>query len=604
MKGDNKVDFTLTESVINLNAVDVTALKSKTTLAMQTPMAITVFSGKTIEKMDYYSISDFIQQSPGVTTTQLDEAYMNVQIRGISSMAGGSAAGYYLDDVPFSFINSPLVPDVNPYDLDRIEILRGPQGTLYGNGAMSGVVRILTDNANLSKFGFKVDLAAAATLHGGPDYEGQGELNVPIVKEKLGIRLTGGYLERGGFLTNNMLNRSEVNQAKLYYFRGKINYQATKRLSIRASYWTQNNNVGTLSLADDNFDRSNPFEDEANKNNFNLYNLTIEYKLPKLHFYSATSYVDLDATQNDGSPIFARSDTHLGQTAFSEEFRMNSVYKGHFNWLAGFYVWDVNFNQTTNITYALPTGGLMTVPYLETTTTSLQFAGFGELYYKFLQDRMTATAGLRYFHEKTDLEDKVPATVDFLNMLGLSAKRGMKTDHFSPRFNLAFNITPKSMLYLTASNGFRSGFVQSGAFYASAVAFGKPAPESVGNENLWSYELGTKVTTGRDRFTIEAAVYYNDWKGLIQTTSELIIVDSTITPIIYYINAGNASALGLDMNAQYSFPFGLSLGLGGNVNKSQYDEDTPASIGAKKGDRISFVPLYTLSASVNFVHKI
>jgi iron complex outermembrane recepter protein len=146
--------------------------------------------------------------------------------------------------------------------------------------------------------------------------------------------------------------------------------------------------------------------------------------------------------------------------------------------------------------------------------------------------------------------------------------------------------------------------VQSGTFYASAIAFGKPAPEYVKNEHLWSYELGTKNTSANDRFVVEAAVYYNDWFDLIQATVEIVIVNNTPTPIVYYLNAGKASALGIDLTTQYIIPIGLTLTLGGNLNKSEYRDDTPPSIGAKEGDQISFVPKYTLSGSANYSHPI
>ncbi|MFM9949053.1 MAG: TonB-dependent receptor [Saprospiraceae bacterium] len=595
------LDFVLSENFLTLDGIEVTALKSGATLATETPMSITVFQGKLVESMGASTISEFIQAAPGVTTTQLDESYMSLQIRGISSLSGDSPAGYYLDDLPFTFIGSPLVPELNPFDLDRVEVLRGPQGTLYGNGAQSGVVRILTQDANLSKMGLKVDISGAMTEDGGPNYGAQGAFNLPVIKDKLAVRLVGGYQQRGGFLTNNLLNKKEVNETQLTYFRGKVNFQATERLSIRASFWTQKNDVGTYALADDNFDRSTPFAEEANNNNLNLYNGTIEYVLPKLRIYSSTSYTKLEAQLYDGSPIFARSDTDLSQTALNEEFRLNSIYEGPFNWLVGFYYWNGEFNQKTNVTFILPPdGALFSQPYIETKSTSTQFAGFGEFYYKFLDNRMQATVGLRYFSEKRDLEDLLPSTIDFLKLLGIATKRGTDYKIFTPRFNLAFNPSKNSLLYITAANGFRSGFVQSGAFYASAVAFGIPAPEYVTEENLWSYELGTKITSPNDQFLIEAAVYYNDWSDLIQTTSQVVDVMGTPTPIIYFLNAGKASALGLDLTTQYSSPVGLTLTLGGNVNQSEYSEDTPASIGAKEGDRISFVPQFTLSSSAYY----
>lgn len=601
--GNQTYDLTLTENVLTLAGVEVTALKAGTTLATETPMSISAFTGKLIESSGANTIADFIQNAPGVTTTQLDEGFMALQIRGISTLSGDSPAGYYLDELPFTFIGSPLVPDINPFDMERVEVLRGPQGTLYGNGAQSGVVRILTKNADPTRFGFKADIMGANTHEGGANYGGQGALNIPIVKDKLALRLVGGYRQMGGYLTNNLLGTKEINESKLTHFRGKINFRPNDDLSIRASVWTQNNDVGTYALADDDYDHSTPFE-EINTNEFILYNGTIEYHFPKLNIYSSTSYSDLKSQTYDGSPIFARSDTDISQKALNEEFRLSSNYDGAINWLAGLYYWDGTFNQTTGITFPLPDGTFFLSPYLDSKSTSTQFAGFGELYIRLLDNRLQATVGLRYYTEERTLEDLLPTTVETLKLLGLEPKRSTNYKVMTPRFNLAFNPQKNTLVYATASNGFRSGLVQNGAFLVSGIAFGISVPEFVNEENLWSYEVGTKITSSDKKYLIEAALYYNDWSDLIQTSSEIVDAGGVPTPIIFFINAGKASAVGLDVNTQFSNQKGFTLTLGGNVNNSEYKDDTPATLGAKDGDRISFVPKFTISSSAQYKHKL
>ncbi|MFN0214789.1 MAG: TonB-dependent receptor [Saprospiraceae bacterium] len=601
--GRHTLNFRLGEMGLTLQGVVVTAEKSEATLASETPISLTVFSGKSLESISAGSISDFIQNTPGVTATQLDEGYISLQIRGISTLSSDSPVGYYLDDTPFAFLNSPLAPEVNPFDLERVEVLRGPQGTLYGNGAMAGVVRMLTQNADTDKWGFKADLSAATTETGGPSYAAMGSLNAPIIKNKLAARVSGGYKQRGGFISNNLLGRDDINEGQQTFFRGKLNFTPTKNLSLRASIWTQKNDVGTYTLADSSYDHSTPF-DEENVNDYTVYSGTIEYRFPKLHLYNSTSYSILDATLKDGSPVFARSDSYLGQTALTEEFRLSSRYDGPFDWLAGFYYWDGEMTQKTNISFLLPDNSIFEQPYIDSKSHSTQYAVFGEAYYRFLDDKMRATVGLRYFNETRNLEDIEPGVVMLLRQLGLEAKREATYKVVTPRFNLAYYPTKKSMIFATAAKGFRSGLVQNGGFLATAVAFGVNAPVFVNEENLWSYELGTKISTQDSRFLIESALYYNDWSDLIQTSYEFVDVNGTPTAVIFFLNAGKASALGLDLNAQYSAPMGLTLSIGGNVNQSQYEDDTPPALGAKKGDRISFVPKYTISSSALYSHKI
>lgn len=600
--GTTRLNFVLQPDYLLLEGVEITSLK-RPVAASLAPNSASVVRGSLAEAAGASTVAELVPQAPGVTTTQLDEAYLSVQIRGISSLSGDAPAGYYIDHMPLSFIGSPLAPDISPFDLQQVEVLRGPQGTLYGNGGESGIVRILLNDPVLSRVAGKASLSTAHTKGGGDSYTGQGMLNLPLLTDRLGLRLTGGYINRGGFLTNKALGRKNINEQVASYFRAKLLYRPTERLSVGATYMWQKNDVGTNALADSSYDHSTPF-DEANYNELSLYNANLRYQLPAVELFSATSYSKMNAVQNDGSPIFARSDTKLGQDAVSEEFRVQSRLQHRFSWLAGAYYWSGQFTQTTGITLAPAPGMLTTVPYLDTKTNAQQWSLFGEGSLRLPGDKVTVTAGLRYFSEERTLEDRDPATVAFLKQQNIEAKRKADFHAVSPRFHLAYKPSPRVSLYATVANGFRSGFVQSGAFYAPAVAFGQPAPMFVDKEDLWSYELGAKLRTKNNRFGLEAAVYRNDWRNLIQTTSKVFVVGGAPTVIIYYLNTGKATATGLDLSMQYAAGSGLTFTLGGNVNRSVYADSTPASIGAKKGDRISFVPEYTLFSSAHYVHAL
>src|SRR5262249_46279186 len=139
------------------------------------------------------------------------------------------------DSVPFALVKTAIVPDVDVYDMDRIEVLRGPQGTLYGANAQSGVVRVLTKDADVSAFELKTRVSTSATEYGGESYRGDLGVNVPIVQDTLAVRVVGGYQDLSGWI--DQPGRNDANSGRVSNLRLKISARPLDRLSIDLSAW-------------------------------------------------------------------------------------------------------------------------------------------------------------------------------------------------------------------------------------------------------------------------------------------------------------------------------------------------------------------------------
>ena len=595
--GNTTLNLSLEENAIAINTIEVSATKTGETNVMETPIAITPFSGKLLEYSGADYLQEFINNVPGLSTYSLDEGYNSFQIRGISSIIGDSPVGYYLDDMPYvSPGGAQILPDINPFDLERIEALRGPQGTLYGASSAAGLIRVLTKDADPSQFSAKADLSLGTVDGGGDSYTAQAAVNLPLIKDQLAVRLVGGHKQLGGFIDNSTLGLENLNDYLQSSFRGKILYRPNNQLTIKGSYWWQEAEMGALSNADDDYDHATPFEENYD-NNFNLVNAAIEYKFPNMTLYSTSSYIDLNNSRLNGSSVTVYSDGDFSQKTFNQEIRLNSENEGPFNWLAGLFYLDATHHNQVDLGFALPDGSISVMPFVEEGITSRQFAAFGELYYRFLNDKAQASLGLRYFNDDRALEDLFDPTIEVLTSLGLDAKRSETYTKLSPRLNLSFTPSDKSLIYATVANGFRSGIIQSGGNVANSVSLGLPTPFFVDEENIWSYELGSKIELAEKQISLETAVYYNDWSDMQIITVNFL--DQSVYVLYENVPEG-ATAYGVEWNILYSNTWGLDLGFSGNLNSTEYDSDLPGISGIRKGNRVDYVPATTLSASAGY----
>ena len=217
----------------------VTAQKREEKL-QDVPVSMTVLGGRELDRSTAEGVNEVLLTVPGVAATEaLQGGNTQISIRGVTGSAptlgGSSPIAYYLDGLPFSFVKNSVVPDADVYDLERVEVLRGPQGTLYGASALNGVVRVLTKDADLNAFGAKARGALSSTEHGGTNYRGDASVNVPIIEGKLALRATASYQGLSGWI--NQPSRRDVNDGDTQSYRIKLNAAPTDRLTIGLSAW-------------------------------------------------------------------------------------------------------------------------------------------------------------------------------------------------------------------------------------------------------------------------------------------------------------------------------------------------------------------------------
>jgi iron complex outermembrane recepter protein len=578
-----------------LDEIVVTAQKRKERL-QDVPISISVLGGSDLDKSTVQSLNEALTRVPGVAVSSVFlGGGANLTVRGVTSslqlFQGASPIAYYLDSVPFGFVKSAIVPDPNVYDLERVEVLRGPQGTLYGASALNGVVRVLTHDADLNAFEFKGRTAASSTKGGGENYRGDLAINVPIIEGKLAARAVGGYQKLSGWIDKP--NDTDANDAALANFRLKVNAQPTERLSVGALAWFSRDDVGAPSIGLDQVSSSSLL-DEAISNDYDVFGLKIGYEFPTVSLTGNTSYLDyINRSKLDLAAARLRLQTRLPARTFAQEIILNSTHEGPWRWtLGGIY------RDTQDKTWQfLPNGSLpdgTPIPGYSAPTDvdniSKSFALFGEVTRRLMNNRVELTAGLRYF------EDDV-AQREHSRLTGVPADQLVNSDSsFSattPRLVLTWHSTDRTTFYASYGQGFRSGFDQ-----IPTVLVVAPIPPAE-PDKLTNYEVGAKSSLFGGQLQFDSALFYVDWQD-VQLPID-IFVTPTI-PIQATVNGASASGLGIDLGLMTQPIVGLEFGINASWNDLTVDSDVQSGnfLLFGKGDRLPFSPKYTAGVAADY----
>ena len=570
----------------------VTAQKRKEQL-QKVPISISVLRGDDLDRSTAEGLTEALNRVPGVTTTiSAQGGGTQLAVRGVTAAGplffGSSPIAYYLDSVPFGLVRSAIVPDSNAYDLERVEVLRGPQGTLYGASALNGVVRVLTHDADLNEFEFKARTSASGTDGGGGNYRGDMAVNVPIVAGKLAARAVVGYQNLSGWIDKP--NDKDANHAELRNFRLKINAQPTDKLSIGLSAWRSQDDYGMYPGSNDG--RTNPnLLQEPISTVYDAYGLNIGYELPGFSVTSMTSYLDYDnRSYADLTQIGLNIRQFNGEEAkvFSQEVVLHSTHDGPWRWTAGGLYRREKSPADPSYYYTLGNTSVLFAPFgppYAQRTISKSFAGYGELTRLFFDGQLELTGGLRNF------DDEVTNAEGPLGEATLSST----TRNFhalTPRAVLTWHPSDQLTTYASYGKGFRSGFSQ--VLHVRAATDLPP----VKPDTLKNYELGAKGSLWGGRVNFDTALYDIKWHGVQQ--SLVVVVDQI--PYAGELNAGDASGIGFDFGLTTKPVERLELGI--NFNWNDLTFDTPVySNGVLlfgKGDRLNSSPEYTIGGSVAY----
>lgn len=230
------LDFQLTPSAEALGNILITANKREQTV-IETAMALQAISGREIERLGARDLGELINFVPGASeVSSADLGQRQYQIRGVTQASGDATVGYYLGDAAFNYYSQiPTAPISRTFDIARVEVLRGPQSTLYGGGAMGGVIKYVPTKPNVYKFEGAAAVGANTLKGGDGSYYGDLMINAPLIKEKLALRVVGGYQDVGGYI-EGVDGEENINGGKITQIRASLLYKPTEKLTFDFIY--------------------------------------------------------------------------------------------------------------------------------------------------------------------------------------------------------------------------------------------------------------------------------------------------------------------------------------------------------------------------------
>ncbi|ASG24527.1 TonB-dependent receptor [Nitrospirillum viridazoti] len=562
------------------------------------PISITAFSQDELTQKGIVGVEGIARETPGVVLDHRSDNNLSVTTRGIS--VNGYEAGLqstttvYLDDLPLTTIGNSVTLDPSLFDVERVEFLRGPQGTLFGSGSLSGALRILTKSPDLNRVDASVLTDTGYTPDAGAVRQRyNGMVNVPLVDDKLGVRVVGFYRHEDGYVDNVGTGVKNSNTLKDWGGRGIILWKPTDRLSIRLmglyeDSHPQDASLVTPSLGDRKRYTTMP---DLYTSKSQLYNATIDYQFDWAHLTSSTSYgyqdglfdVDLAGTFALALP-FNLFDHGIWKTVV-QETRLVSEKGGRFDWTVGTYYLHrdqyLAAREASTPAY-LATHGITGLPADGTfysnvsNSSSYELAGFGELTYH-ITDTLSAIGGLRYGKYATTV-DVAPGfnSLYFAYALGgiraplaltptpASSTAYPDAEKASWKASLTYEPSHDLTLYATVSTGYRTPVYNARAGSVSTVSpTDLVIPTGASSDDLTNYEIGLKGRWWDGRLTANLAAYYIDWQNLQVQANR--VSDS----VQFATNIGAAESKGLEAEVTLEPVHGLVLGLNAAVNDAK-----------------------------------
>ena len=592
------------------------------------PVSVTAFSEETIDRIGAREVDDITRLTPGVQFQRKTFGASNqssIAIRGISSSVGAGTVGVYLDDTPIQ-VRNIYYTSTNAYprlfDLERVEILRGPQGTLFGAGSMGGTVRFISPAPDLDEVKLYARGEVATTLYGDPSYEAGVSASAPIISDRLAVRVSGWHRRDGGWIDRvdlyqpNTVLESDANHSSATTGRIAVAFAPTETLTITPSFMYQDqrsNNGGTywLSLSDpeEGIYRNASSLPSSGKDRFGIAALAINWELGGVDLVTNTSYFKRnsdffpDYTGTVSSTITGSALPPLqGYTAkgswlddqenFTQEVRLQSADSdSRASWVVGaFYshakqraqqfIDGEQFGDLLSAVFGVPvtvedvfgSGPVRDnlVYVSDDHTTDEQLAAFGQIDYEIV-DRLTLTAGVRVSNTKFTF----PSETEGPYLGNTSVSGSTKQTPITPKFGLSYETQRGGLLYATASKGFRVGGAQRPAPVTCADDLEDlgidQIPQAYGSDSVWSYEVGAKDSFFGRKLQVEASAYQLDWKN-IQRSVGLIGCNLT-----YIDNLGSARSRGFDLALTARPVPPLTIGLAVAYTDAKYTEDVPAT---------------------------
>ena len=593
----------IAEEVSNaiMEQIVVTASKREESL-MDAAQSVQFLSGEELWNVGFTKLDDVVQLIPGVSLPSGTASIRTYNIRGTGAMTtNDSPVGFYIDQMPYYIVDYPYAPDSELFDLDSVQVLRGPQGTLYGQGAMGGTMLITTMRPDLERVRARVRAGMSSMRDGGDGHMADASLSFPLIPGEMAMSITAGTSRDPGLAEGFDVPGSDLDKDDRWYGRVKLYWEASDLVSVTAMYHHRDvessGSRGTYLSADPAL--LSPSGGSLGGTDFevDMFGITVDWDTNIGTLTSSTSYLEYKYLLAGGlafeDPFFGTFLSNLRDErdnvdTFNQEFRLASNGDGPWSWITGVtYTKGQHVVSSANETIlpALFAGTVVT----ETDTESTQFAVFGEISHEFKNGLITPLVGLRYFR---DDREKMIQAAGFTTL-----DQDEVFDLVSPRFNLRITPSDDTMYFLNVSRGFRSGTFNAPADVVGLAPLGIALDVAVPEATLWSYEVGARLSLLEGQLLMEPSLYYADYDDFqFSGTVGLLFPQFSLEEVV---------AKGVEMIVTWNTPTqGLSLTWAGSLNSSEttsIDAVTDANlIGVNQDEQLPFVPEWDFRLGVNY----
>lgn len=637
----------LAEPVV-LEQVVVTATKRAESI-QDVPVSVSALTAEDIQARGFTNYADLLNTLPGVYFQDGGPGVSQIRIRGVSASEGGvpsTTASYFGESVTSVLTNHGGKPNLRLIDIDRVEVIRGPQGTLFGANALAGVVRTIPNAPNPEQFEASVGTRGFTTAHSSDEsYHVEGVVNIPLVQDKLAVRFVGYKDDVAGFIDNvspaqpsvdysgalglpdgtlvtpaiAAFTHKDINSEDTWGARASLQWRATDRLRLDLGYTTQDvvlNSEPHATPTVGEYEQRRPldqFEEGGYGERLNITSAVVSYDWDLASLVSASNWMRMNrfsdqditflAEGSFGAPIpWGLHDRSIGRL-FTQEVRVQSRGESPFQWLFGaFYL-----SQKSDLSQFVPDYSCPTcLPAvlagqdfgidapLARFSEQKQRSVFGEVSYD-ISPLWTLGVGARYLRDEVTSVGFAAEGVLAGGSLPPDPTRSGTKSELNPSAYLRFKPTGNTTWYVQAARGFRSGEVNPplpDACDAEATEVG--LQQVTDPDTLWNYELGLKALFAEGRLSLNSAVYKQEWKG-VQLGKQLLCGFSGI------LNGGDVSGRGaeVELTAQPNAAWRFNLSFSYNRNRF---ENVIAGTDFENGERLPDAPENnaSLGAQYNF----
>ena len=612
---------------VSTDEIVVTALKRGDVQLQDVASSIAVVGQETLEKRGVVEFADFARNVAGLNFIDSGAGDKRYIVRGINA-AGEAQTALYYDNIPMTGIGGAASsfggrqPDLQLYDVQQIEVLRGPQGTLYGSNSQSGVIRFVTNKARTDRFEGSAQAEVSATKDGGTNYGIRGMVNVPLVQDVLAVRIVGYSEDYSGWVDNVYRDEKDFNDTKRSGIRASFTLTPDDLTSIVGQFFYQDMETGgraytrpyATTIGDNFFPAigrraTSQIGREVHDDETKIYALTADRDLGWSTLTVSGSYLDRDVIDFvDNGPSFRYFEylqrigefppvtVPIGSLSYSPqstkmwtfETRLATKLDGPLNGVAGVFYSDRENNFETNTVVVDPiTGnGDFSIPLISRrnfSDTTKDFAIFGEFTFD-ITDALSFTGGARWFRTKRDLLANTLVPFFGLGAPGTTSAKAKNEDVIF-KAQVSYEVTPDALIYAQYAEGYRSGGTNASSFAG--------VPPQYDPDTTSNYEIGAKTSWADGAVVLNVAAYRIDLKGLQ--------VEQRFGPGGAFAGVGNISGTaarskGIEADLVVKPAQGLTLQFAGNYTDAKLAKDVPdLGAAAVKGAGLSYVPKVNLS---------